>query len=276
VSTAFVASLRLEAGMVRRTRWVALSVALALGLVGLFVGVAARESAVIGFTGWGRVLAGVVQASLLFLPLLATFACVGAVTGARQSGALEWLLSHPVSRGAWFWGLATPRLLAVGGPLLLAVFGLFAIAALGGNPVPVGALLSFAALLLTQTLCWSAFALLVSVLSRTPEQALLRGLTVWVAGAALVDFVLLSVLLRWDLPPGAVFAIAVLNPMQAGRVAMIAALDPQMGSLGPVGVFMLTKLGPAATQAWGLSWPAIAGGIALLAARAAFGRRDVL
>ena len=269
-------ALALEWAAVMRTRWLAASVALALGLVSLFIGVASRESSVIGFTGWGRVLAGVVQASLLFLPLLATFASVGVVTSARQRGALEWILSHPVSRPSLFWGLALPRPAAVVVPPLLAVVVLAAIAGFGGHPAPWGPLAAFGVLLVGTALCWSGVAMLISVLSSSPEQALLRGLGAWMAGAALVDFVLLAALLRWELPPQFVFGLAVLNPMQAGRVAMVASLDPQLSSLGPVGVWMLTTLGANGTMAWGLLWPLLAGAMAMGGARWAFGRRDVL
>lgn len=266
----------LERAAVLRARWVIGAVVLALGIVGLFVGVASRESAVIGFTGYGRVLGGVVQGALLFLPLLGVFSTAQAVATARQQGVLEWYLSYPLSRDRCFSALFWPRTLAVLLPMLAAVLGLGLVAALSGQPVPMGMLGGFALLLLGQGYCFSALGMWVGASARTPEQALIRGLSLWVSAAALVDFVLIGVLLRWELPPYLVFLIASLNPMQAGRVGMLAVLDPELSVLGPVGLWAVTTLGPAWTAAWGLGWPLVLGTVALLGARRSFLRGDVL
>lgn len=266
---------RLELRAVLRARWFVASIVLALGLVGFFAVVAARESAVIGFTGYGRVLSGVVQASLLFVPLLALFSTVQAVTGARQDGVLDWYLSYPNSRARCFWALFLPRLGAVMGPLAGAVLGLGVVAIVLGEAVPATLLVRYLALLLTQAFCFAGLGVLVSATSRSPEQALLRGLLVWMGAAALVDFVVLGVLLRWDLPPYAVFALAGVNPVQAGRVGILAGVDASLGVLGPVGTWLTTTLGAGWTLAYGLGWPLCLGALALGGARFAFGRRDL-
>lgn len=268
--------LSLELAGVLRARWFTAAVVLAVGVVGLFITVTTRESAVIGFTGYGRVLAGVVQAALLFLPLLAVFATAQAVPAARQQGVLEWYLSHPVTRASCFHALFWPRLGAVVLPMVGAVGVLGVLAAVLGQPVPLGMLAAFGALLLGQGLCAAAVGMWLGVTARTPEQALLRGIVAWVAAAALVDFVLIGVLLRWSLPPQLVFGLATANPLQAGRVGMLAVLDPELSVLGPVGLWMVSRLGAPGAAAWGLGWPAVAGGLALLGARRAFLRSDVL
>ena len=266
----------LERASVLRARWVVGAVVLALGIVGLFVGVASRESAVSGFTGYGRVLGGVVQGALVFLPLLGVFSTAQAVAAARQQGVLEWYLSHPLSRERCFSALFWPRTLAVMLPMLAAVLGLGLTAAVTGQPVPLPMLASFAVLLVGQGFCFSALGMWVGVGARTAEQALLRGLSLWVAAAALVDFVLIGVLLRWQLPPYLVFLVASLNPMQAGRVGMLAVLDPELSVLGPVGLWAVTTLGPTWTAAWGLGWPLVLGMFAWWAARRSFVGGDVL
>ncbi len=266
---------RLEAGAVMRQRWFAAALALAVGIVGFFVLVASKESAVLGFTGFGRVMGGVVQASLLFLPLLAVLATAQAVTGAHQNGVLEWYLSYPNGRGRCFRALFGPRLLAITGPVVLSVAVLGLVAAASGSPVPVGLLALFCGMLAGQGFCFAAIGMAASATSRTPEQALLRALVAWMTCAVLVDFVVLGLLLRWRLPASAVFALAGINPMQAGRVATLAALDPEMGVLGPVGTWATVTLGGPVTVAWGLSWPVVVGLLALGWAWRAFARRDV-
>lgn len=266
----------LEVASVLRARWFPTALVLAAGIVGLFVVVTTRESAVIGFTGYGRVLAGVVQAALLFLPLLAVFATAQAVPSARQQGVLEWYLAHPVTRATCFHALFWPRFAAVVAPMAGAVVVLGALAAALGQPVPLTMLAAFAGLLLGQGLCAAAVGMWVGVTARTPEQALLRGIVAWVLAAALVDFVLVGVLLRWSLPPHLIFALATVNPIQAGRVGMLAVLDPELSVLGPVGIWMVSQLGATGAAAWGLGWPALAGAIAFFGARRAFLRSDVL
>lgn len=266
---------RLEVRAVLRARWFLASVGLALALVGFFVIVATRESSVIGFTGYGRVLGGVVQASLLFLPLLALFSTTQAITGAQQQGVLEWYLSYPTTRAGCFWAMFAPRFAAVAAPATIAVLALGGVGAVAGEGLDAAMLATFLTMLVGQAFCFASVGMWVSAISRAPEQALLRGLVLWMAAAALVDFVVLGLLLRWDLPPYLVFALAGFNPVQAGRIGLLAVVDPQLGVLGPVGTWATTTLGPASTVAYGLGWPIILGVVALLAAWRAFHRRDI-
>lgn len=267
---------RLEAHAVARARWFVAAVLLSLSLVGFFLLVAARESSVLGFTGFGKVMGGVVQASLLLIPLLSLASTAQAVTEARQSGVLEWMLSQPVTRSACFRAMLLPRLAALLTPLAGSVLGLAVVAAVLGQPVAPRLVAVFLAVLIGQGFAFGALGMWMSCISRTPEQALLRGLAIWMSTAVLVDFVLLGVLLRWELPASAVFCLAGLNPMQDGRVAVLAAIDPQMGALGPVGAWALHSLGEPLTLAWTIGWPFLLGALATLGAWASFLRRDVL
>ncbi len=267
---------RLEAGGVVRAKWFHASVLLSLGLVGFFVLVATRESQVVGFTGYGRVMAGVVQASLLFLPLLSIFSTSQAIPSSRQQGVLEWYLVHPLSRGNCFFGLFLPRVLAASLPALGAALLLGAAAAWTGEGLSSSLLLEYSLLLAGQAFCFASLGMAVGAMARSPEQALLLGLTVWTASAALVDFVLLGVMLRWSLPPQMVFGLAVINPLQSGRVGMLAGIDPDLSVLGPVGTWAVSTLGANFTLAYGLLWPVVLGAMALGVARAVFVRRDVL
>lgn len=264
---------RLEIHGVLRARWFVAASALGFGIAGFFVLLSARESAVVGFTGFGRVMGGVVQASLLFVPMLSMFSTAQAVTGARQQGVLEWYLSYPNGRERCFWSLFLPRVTAVAGPVILSVLVIASLAGRGMSPLLVG---SYLTLLAGQGFCFAAVGMLISAASRTPEQALLRALVVWMAAAVLVDFVVLGLMLKWDLSPWAVFALAGANPVQAGRIAILAAVDPEMGVLGPVGTWATVTLGAPATITYGLVWPFVLGAGCLAAARWVFLRRDVV
>lgn len=268
--------LRLEAAGVLRARVLAVSTGAAAVLVLLFVALASRESVVVSFTGFDRVLTGLGLASLLLVPLLALFATVLSISAARQRGVLEWYLSHPVSRDAVFWSMWWPRVAAAGGPLLAAVIAIGAAAAAFGEPVPAASLLRLGAILSGQILCFAAIGTWLSVTAPSIEQALLRGIVVWTASTTLLDFALIGALLRWHLPPYAVFALAAANPVQAGRLGLLTGSDPDLGVLGPVGTWLTLTLGPTGTLAYGLGWPVALAGVALFAARWSFVRRDLL
>jgi hypothetical protein len=131
-------------------------------------------------------------------------------------------------------------------------------------------------LLLGQAACFAAIGLLVSVTSRSAEQALLRALVVWLACVALLDFALIGAMLQWNLPPRTVFLLSAINPVQAGRLGFLAGTDPDLGVLGPVGTWVATTLGPTGTLAYGLLWPITVGAAALGGAWARFRRGDLL
>ncbi len=265
----------LEVRSAIRARWSVAAVGLSLALALFFVAVATRESSIVGFTGFGRVLDGVVQAGLLFVPLLALLSTTQAITAARQQGVLEWYLSYPNGRARCYAAIVLPRLAAIVIPVVVTT-GLLGVApALMGQPVPGTLLGDDLALLAGQAACFGGLGAWISASSRTPEEALLRALGAWMALVALVDFAVLAVMLRWQLPPQIVFAIAAVNPVQAGRVGILAAMDPTLGVLGPVGTWATLTFGTPAVIAWGLGWPVVlAGGLLGMGLRA-FRRLDV-
>lgn len=268
--------LRLEGAGVLRARWLVGGVLVALLLVGLFGAVSTQESAVVAFTGFSRVITGVGLASLLLVPLMSLFATAQAVTGARTSGALEWYVSHPVSRDACFTALFAPRLAAATGPVLVAVAALGALGLASGQGVAPDLLARVLALLLGQAFCFGAVGMALSVRAATAERALLESLVVWLTAVALLDFAMIGAMLQWNLPPHLVFLLSGANPVQAGRLALLAGTDAGLGVLGPVGTYVSLTLGPVGTLAYGLLWPLIVGSLALVWARRTFARGDLL
>lgn len=267
---------RLEGFAVLRQRWFVAALVLALGMVGFFFIVATRESEVFGFTGYGRVLAGVVQASLLFVPLLSLMATTQAIPAARAGGVLEWYTTLPADRSDVFRALWWPRVVAVAGPAVAAVLVLGTVAAATGRALSPSLWAALLALLAGQGFCFAAIGMAVGASTRSSEGALVRGLSLWAACALLVDFVILGVMLRWELPAWLVFVLAGLNPMQAGRIGLLAAFDAEMGTLGPVGTWAVVTLGTPLTTAWGLGWPWVVGFVALAWAQGKFFKSDVL
>jgi len=268
---------RLDFAEVLRSRWLIFCLVVHAVLAGLFVLVGLRESGVIGFTGMGRALMSWSHALLFLLPLLALSATSQVVNAGRDDGSLELLLSNPVSRSSYFVGTTLVRVVALVAPLLVAMpaMGLFGAIAFG-QEVPWGFLLRGIVVSTALLLCFTAIGMLVSTLVRNQSKALMLTILIWAAGVALIDFGLIGLMLQWELPPSAVFALAVLNPVQCARLALLSAAQPELSTFGPVGFFLANRVGSTGLLLIGIGWPLLLGVTAWVWSLGVFRRRDLV
>jgi ABC-type transport system involved in multi-copper enzyme maturation permease subunit len=276
VSAELSALLALERAELLRSRWLWLSAALYAALALLFLGVGLRESSVLGFTGAGRALFSLSHALVYLLPLLALVATGLFVTRAREDGSLELLLSQPVSRARVLAVALAMRWLGLALPLA-ALFGAVAAgaAALGGA-APWGFLAQALAVCAALLFAFAALGVLLSCLARSSAHALAALLLAWLLGVALLDFGMIGILLRWQLAPQAVLVLAALNPVEAARIALLAGIEPDLATLGPVGFHATQRLGPAGLVALGVGWPLAFGALAFAGALHRFRRDDAV
>ncbi len=269
--------MRLDLGEVLRSRWMLLCLMVYSVLGALFVLVGMRESNVLGFTGLGRVLFSLCHALVLVLPLLALTGVGPAIVRGREEGVLELWLSQPVPRTAWLAGVSLVRFGALLGPLVL-VFVLLALwTRFGlGDAIPWGFL--GRALALCACLLWSfvGLGIALSVYATSLARATTLALLLWALSVALIDFALIGALLRWRLPVEWVLGLALLNPVQDARMALLAGAEPELAILGPVGFFATTRFSPSALFALGALWPGLVGTAAWLVAWRRFRRGDVV
>lgn len=259
------ALLRLELADALRSRW-AWFAAIAYGLVfGAFVWLGLRESSVLGFTGLSRVVLNVSNAVVVAVPLVALVATCQAVVRARTTGHLELVLTQPCHRGEWFVALVLSRLAVLAGPLLalLALAVPIGLWLEPGDSALIPLVARAAGLAGSLVVCFAGIGLWLSSVARTVERAMVFGLLAWLASAALHDFALLGVLLQFKVPPEVVFWLAAFNPIEAARIAVLATIDPDLTILGPVGFWVASALGPAATFAVGTLWPLAVGALGL-------------
>lgn len=268
---------RLDFAEVLRSRWLVFCLCVHASLAALFVLVGLRESGVIGFTGMGRALMSWSHALLFLLPLLALSATTQVVNTARDDGSLELLLANPVSRSGYFVGTSLVRVAALCVPLLVAM-PLMALvgAAAFGQDVPWEFLFRGMAVSTALLLCFVALGLLVSTLVRNQAKALMLTILIWALGVALIDSALIGVMLQWELPPSAVFALAALNPVQCARLALLSAAQPELSTFGPVGFFLANKVGSTGLLWAGIGWPLLLGLTAWVWSLGAFRRRDLV
>lgn len=268
---------RLELAEVLRSRWLVLCLCVHAALAAVFVLVGMRESTVLGFTGMGRALMSFAHALIFLLPLLGLTATSQVVNGARDDGSLELLLSHPVSRGAWFAGVTLVRAGALVLPLLVAMPAMALVGAVAfGQAVPWSFLWRGLGVSVVLLLCFTAIGLWISTAVRNQAKALMLTILAWAAGVALIDFGLIGLMLQWRLPPSAVFALAVINPVQCARLALLATAQPELSSFGPVGFFLANRIGGAGLLALGIAWPLTIGAAAWLHGLSRFSHRDLV
>ncbi len=274
---AVLAVARLDWAEVQRSRWLAVCLALYALLAALFVLVGLRESAVLGFTGAGRVLLSLCHGLVLLLPLLALLVTGQVVNRARDEGALELLMSQPVGRTAYLLAVTAVRYAALTLPLVLTLVGIGLYARLAyGQLVPWGFVARSVAV--SASLLWAfvGLGLATSVRVRSPARAMTWLLIFWAAAVALLDFALIGLMLQWRLDPRAVFLLAALNPVESARLALLSAVDVELATLGPVGFFLAHRLGADALLALGIAWPTAFGSAAWALAVRAFRRGDLV
>jgi len=273
----FAAMARLDLGEVVRSRWLLVCLGLYGALAGIFVLVGLRESGVVGFTGMGRALFSLCHALVLLLPLMALAVTGQVVNRARDEGALELFMSQPVRRASYFGAVSLVRTLALALPLAL-VFLL--LAALGkivfGEAVAWSFFARSAAVSAALLWAFAALGLATSVHVRQPARAMTYLILFWVAGVALLDFGLIGLMLGWELNPRAVFAIAALNPVEAARLALLSAAEPDLATLGPVGFYLANQVGASGLLAWGIAWPLAFGSLVWAFALRRFRRSDLV
>jgi ABC-2 type transport system permease protein len=268
---------RLEWADVRRSRWLVMTSALYLALALLVAGIGLRESEVLGFTGMGRVLASFSQALVLLLPLLALTGTALVVGRARESGALEFLLSQPAAREDYFAAVTIVRTAALGLPLV-ALFAAIAFVSgvVLGQPVPWAFLAR--ALAVSAALLWASvgLGLAMSTTVRDSSRAIVYVLLAWATGAAVLDFALIGSMLAWSIPIPTVVTLAMANPVEAARLALLAGSDGSLDTLGPVGVFLVQRMGAGWLTVAGVTWPVVFGTVLWGIARRRFARAEVI
>lgn len=231
-----------------------------------------QDASVLGYRGYARALAGLMQLALFLVPLMALFPAAAALAGERERGTLDYLLAQPVTRGEIYAGTWTGVASAVGLSVALGFGVTGAVVAIKG--VPPAVVVSLLGLALLLALTFMSLGLWISAHSATRARATSIGLTVWLVLVALGSLGFMGAFVAWGLRPEVLEIWAFVNPVEAFRMAMVAVLDPGMEVLGPVGMELMERLGrlpligvsTASLVAWS--------GLGFLVGRRRFGRPE--
>lgn len=197
-----------------------------------------------GLGGFGRTTASLVNALLLFVPLLGLIIGAGMIAGDRERGTLMYLLAQPVTRGEIFAGKALGSAIALAAALALG-FGLAAIglaAAGGGSPE---AFLSLAGFTLLLAVAFLGLGFVISASVRKAATASGAALLAWLGLVFLSDLGLIGATLSMRPAPPALLTMLLANPLQTFKVAAIFSLRSSLDALGPVGQYAMHRFGDA-------------------------------
>lgn len=261
--TLLIARRELRAGV--RARWFAVG-AVSMALLAIAV-------ATLGMAGagrWGvsaidRTTAALLNLVLLFVPLLTLPLGAGSFAGEAEEGTLAYLIAQPVTRAEVFCG----KLLGLLGTTSLSVlFGFGCAAAVvgvtGGVPTKMFAALVGGAWLLA--LVTVTIGALLSILAGTRVKALAAAVATWIVLVFLCDFGVLALAASQAVGPGALFAVSLLNPLQAVKTLSALAISERLEVLGPIATYAVRSIGrpglAALLVASAVAWLALASGAA--------------
>jgi Cu-processing system permease protein len=202
---------------------------------------------------FGRTTATLINLTLFLAPLVGVSIGAATISGERDQGTLDHLLSQPIERGEVLLG----KYIGLWTSLLLATIIGFApagvvVAAFAG----VASFYSFLIFPLLAQLVISAMlalGLLISVKSDGRSQSQTFAILVWFVFVLAYDLLLLSSFSITKFSADILAILLLLNPIDAGRVLSILLLEPDLYMLGPAGAFLIESVGPLGTGALLLS-----------------------
>jgi ABC-2 type transport system permease protein len=212
---------------------------------------------------------------MAILPIFVLITTVRSVAGDREAGVYEYLLSLPVSLGAWFWGKLLGRYLVIFLPVFGAMVLAVAIALVREIPVPWDIFGYYTALLAVMCACFLGIGMLISALARTTDMAQGAAFLVWLVFLLFLDLILLGVMIQGKLAPELAVTMALANPLQVFRTAALALFDPQLIVLGPSAYVILDLFGVLGYKVFALAYPSALGLLAAVAGYLLFRRGDL-
>ncbi|MBL8449729.1 MAG: ABC transporter permease subunit [Dechloromonas sp.] len=242
-----------------RARWFQIYTLVFGGIVALLFVFGLTESRVLGFIGLSRLLVTYIQLTMAILPIFVLITTVRSVAGDREAGVFEYLLSLPVSLGAWFWGKILGRYVVVFAPVFLAMLAAVCWATLREIEVPWSMFGYYTALLAAMAACFLGIGMLLSSVARSTDMAQGAAFLVWLVFLLFLDLILLGVMIQGKVSPDVAVLVALANPLQVFRTAALALFDPQLIVLGPSAYVILDNFGVAGYKVFALAYPTLLG-----------------
>lgn len=267
---------RLDVAESLRSRWFLVYTVVFGGIIALLFAFGLSESRVLGFIGLSRLLVTYIQLSMVILPVFVLITTVRSVAGDREAGVVEYLLSLPISIGAWYWGKMIGRYAVIFAPVFLAMLGAVAWGAFKEIEIAWALFGYYTALLAALALCFLGLGMFISCAARSTDTAQGAAFMLWLVLLLFLDLILLGVMIQEHVAPETAVTIALFNPLQVFRIAALAMFDPQLVVLGPSAWVILDLFGAEGFKVFALTWPSLLGSAAAAAGYFLLRRGDLL
>lgn len=198
-----------------------------------------------GFAGFNQTAAGLVNLIMLIVPLMALQTGAGGIAGERERGTLAQLLSLSVTRSeilaAKFIGQSVALVTA-----LAFGFGTSGIIiSVSGGTAGLWNYLTLVGLAALLTVAMLSLGLMISVLSRKSSAAIGIALVAWLTLAFAGDLGLMGSAIVFRLHLWSLFSLALANPLEVFKMAVLAGTHASLDVLGPVGRYAVENYGRA-------------------------------
>ncbi|HIE21464.1 MAG TPA: ABC transporter permease [Acidimicrobiia bacterium] len=242
---AIVAIARKELGDAVRSRWFWMWASAFAVLAAVLALAALPGSRIAGAASYGRTAASLVALTQIIVPLMALTLGAQTIAAQRESGALRFLLSHPVNRTEAFWGLY----LGTAAALTAAAFAGFGAAgvvtALRSGGGEAGSYLRITFLAWALLLAMLGLGMLISTFARRASAALGSAVFLWLVLVFVGDLGLMGTAIATRLSVSTLFFSTIANPVEAFRLASLASFADSLDVLGPAGTYAVDALGGA-------------------------------
>ncbi len=222
-----------------RNRWLWLFAG-AFGVLAVALGALSLMSTA-ATVAFSRTLAGLINLTLLLVPLFGLSLGAQAIAGERERRTLPYLLAQPIGRAELLLGKYLGLALAFAAALALG-FGLAGLP-LGPSGVDARVFAALAGLALLLGLAMLSVGLLLSTLTRRTSVAIGVGLFIWFMLVLAGDLGLMGTTMVLRLRADAVFLLALANPLEVFHIASVLAIRPNLEVLGPAGLYGTSTFG---------------------------------
>ncbi len=225
-------------------RWFVLYTLAFVGLSLAFSYMSLAGAGIVGFAGFGRTAASLINLVLLIIPLMALTVGAQSLAGEQERNTLTYLLAQPVTRAEVFGGKYLGLTLSLLASLTLG-FGISGVVMAlnrGGASDPTAYVrLLVQTFLLSLTMLSIGF--LVSALSKRAGVAVGIGLFLWLTFVFLGDLGLMGTAITMRTPIEVLFWSSLVNPLQVFKLSAILDINATLDILGPAGIYAVQEYG---------------------------------
>ena len=227
-----------------RNRWFLLYTLAFIALSLAFSYLALAGAGMVGFAGFGRTAASLINLVLLIVPLMALTIGAQSLASEQEKSTLAYLLAQPLNRIEVFVGKYLGLTISLLASLTLG-FGIsgLVMALNGSGAADPSAYVKLVALAFLLSLTMLSIGFLISALTNKAGVAVGIGLFLWLAFVFFGDLGMMGTVMALRLPIDNLFWLSLSNPLQVFKMAAILDIRTTLDILGPAGIYAVQRYG---------------------------------